>query len=159
MALFILLLSYLTLSVSAYSEESPVVGAPLVRSIELNKGEQVTGNLTIYNLPPKGTSYELGVWIEDPDGNIIQAVLMSFKSPTRCSGTFNFTASYSGMYRIKIVYADWSGSGIIPTAHLYYQVKGQSPFGINLKPETIYLIIGLIAVPIASYIIFKAMKH
>ena len=148
----------------AYSENFQIVSSlyPITRNIELNKGDQVTGELHFTNLP---TEFSLSVWIEDSDGNRIMDVLMVVPHTEEGQpitgeriGKFNFTASYSGIYRLKILYFS-SMPAIVVNAKLTYNVKSPNPFGINLPPETIYYIIGFIATPIISYIIYKAIKH
>ena len=150
--------------VLAYSESFQIMSSlfPITRNIELNKGDQVTGELHLYYLPPK---FSLSVWIEDSDGNRLLDVFMVVPHTDQGTpltdervGDFEFTASYSGIYRLKILYISTETSAIV-NAKLTYDIKNSNPFGINITPETLYLIIGLIAVPIASYIIFKAIKH
>ena len=151
-------------SAVAYSEDFQIVSSliPITRSIELSKGEQIYGELKLSNLP---TEFSLSVWIEDSDGNRIMDVLMKVPYTEdgrpitgQRIGKFDFTASYSGIYRLKILYYS-SMPAVVVNAKLTYDIKSPNPFGINLPPEAIYFIIGFVAVPIVSYIIYKAIKH
>jgi len=167
LAVLICLLIFTLISfkpVLAYSEDFQIVSSlfPITRNIELSKGDQVYGELKLSNLP---TEFSLSVWIEDSDGNRIMDILMAVPHTEEGQpitgeriGKFNFTASYSGIYRLKILYFS-SMPAIVVNAKLTYNIKSPNPFTINLPPEIIYFIIGFIAIPIISYIIYKAIKR
>jgi len=157
-----LILALAVIDVKAYSETFQLTSSlfPVTRSIELNKNEKAIGELHLYNLP---TNFGLNVWIEDPNGNKIMDVLMAVPRtqdgtpiPSERVGEIEFSAAYSGIYAIKIVYVS-PFTNIIVDAKLSYEIQNLNQFII--PTEIIYLIICLVAVPIISYIVYKAIKH
>ena len=163
-----LLLSQVELA-NAYSEKFPITNGTTVRSIELEKGDRVVGNITITNIPyPSGIIMQLSVWIEYPDGERLAEVILKIINATERFGQFNFTASYSGIYKIKIYYqyVEWR----LPIVHLQYTIKkvhtdtssdtSSTSFpSFNLQGVQLYLILGVIACLLVGAIIYKLVKH
>ena len=149
-------LNSLNKSNKTYTENFILTEWYTTRSIELEKGNKVIGNITVANLPP---SFQLSVWVEDPDRNRILEVLMKAgKTSSERYGFFNFTASYSGVYRIKFYYYSYSTEKSYPTVTLQYSIENSNPFNINLPPNILRYIIGFLMIPLVIYIIFKLMK-
>ena len=106
-----------------YSETfqlSSVSLVPVTRSVELRKGQQLIGTFKFTNLPSlsSGEHFSVAVAILDPNGELI--ALFENKQ-----GTFNITASYSGIYRIRFTYL-YLGSRQIspPYVTLKYEIRG-----------------------------------
>lgn len=136
---------------------------PIIRNVELQKNDRLVGEFTITNIP-KWTNvwgqqeYSCSVIIIDPIGQI-------FLMYTRTKGdSFNFTASYSGVYRIEFhVGSDFlppSGLGN-PVATINYDIVSPSSPLLGIDPFlfiAIIVVATLILIGAALAIVFSRKK-